>query len=245
MTRVLLLRLDAPLMSFGGTVVDARNVTDDFPARSMITGLLGNALGYDHRDVRELTRLQERVRLGARRDREPERIVDFQTVDLTQPFMKKGWTTDGVAEERGKGPGATGTIIRLRHYLADGVYTLALALVPPDEAPTLEDLSRALDEPARPLFLGRKSCLPSERLVVGLVEAPSLLDALAVAPLSKRASDDDRKLVRVPRGMPPREGFTPSERAVTEERDWPNQIHVGRQRVLEGFVEIGRVEAGS
>ncbi|MBZ0116483.1 MAG: type I-E CRISPR-associated protein Cas5/CasD, partial [Sandaracinaceae bacterium] len=165
MIRVLLLRLDAPLMSFGGTVVDARNVTDDFPARSMITGLCGNALGYDHRDVRELARLQERVRIGARRDREPERIVDFQTVDLGQPFLLEGWTTDGRVEGREGGSAGTGTHIRLRHYLADGVYTVALTLVPADEPPALDDLSRALDEPARPLFIGRKCCLPSERLV--------------------------------------------------------------------------------
>ena len=48
--RVLALRLEAPLMSFGGVLVDNRGVTEPFPTRSMLAGLIANALGHDHRD---------------------------------------------------------------------------------------------------------------------------------------------------------------------------------------------------
>ena len=41
MIEVLLLRFDAPLMSFGGPIVDQRGVTRDFPAASMLAGLIG------------------------------------------------------------------------------------------------------------------------------------------------------------------------------------------------------------
>lgn len=244
--KVLVLRFDAPLIAFGGTVVDARNVTDDMPSRSMIAGLLGNALGYDHREVDRLARLQSRLRVAARRDVVGERLVDFQTVDLGQDFLAAGWTTSGRPEGREGGSAASGTHIRYRHYLADAAYTVAVTLRPPDESPTIDELSAALFEPARPLFLGRKCCLPSSPILDprlgrnGVVEASSLLDVLRRIPRIERRraawNTPDRKcLVRVPsdEGV---DGF--AERAVTEDRDWPNQIHVGRSIVLEGFVEV-------
>ena len=46
--QVLLLNLQAPLMSFGGPQVDHIGPTGRFPTVSQITGLLGNALGYTH-----------------------------------------------------------------------------------------------------------------------------------------------------------------------------------------------------
>lgn len=239
--RALLLRLDAPLLSFGGTVVDANNVTDEMPSRSMVTGLLANALGYDHRDTDLLGRLQSRLRIGGRRDRAGVRLVDFQTVDLGQDFMEKGWTTWGRVEKRGGGTAKEGTHIRQRHYLADAIYTLAVALDPESDEPTLDALAAALDEPARPLFLGRKTCLPSAPLRMGVVEADSLLAALRDAPLAGTVARPAaaRCLVRVPRRTPGADVASFAERAVTEDRDWPNQIHVGRSIVLEGFLECG------
>ena len=42
--RALVLRFDAPLMSFGGVMVDQHGVIDRFPGTAMLTGLLANAL---------------------------------------------------------------------------------------------------------------------------------------------------------------------------------------------------------
>ena len=44
----LVLRLDAPLMSFGGVIVDHHNVTERFPGLSLFAGLFANALGWTH-----------------------------------------------------------------------------------------------------------------------------------------------------------------------------------------------------
>ena len=43
----LILRLDAPLVSFGGEAIDHYGVIRPFPAKSMIAGLIGNALGFE------------------------------------------------------------------------------------------------------------------------------------------------------------------------------------------------------
>jgi CRISPR system Cascade subunit CasD len=242
---VLLLRLDAPLMSFGGVRVDEKGVTAAFPGRSMLTGLLANALGFSHHDDERLQRLQERLRYAVRRDLRGRLVTDFQTVDLGQDFLREGWTTRGVPEGRAGGSAKTGTHIRYRDYWADAVFTVALTLDPAGEDPRLDDCARALAEPERPLFLGRKPCLPSAPLLLGAVRAGSLVEGLSAAVLDHRAQSEDGRFA----AWWPEEG----ERApaaeegrllpVTDERDWRNQIHVGRRFVWESFLredEVGR-----
>src|SRR5262245_50040362 len=112
MMEVLLLRFDAPLISFGGPAVDQERVIQEFPARSMLAGQFANALGYEHRDAPKTQRLQDRIQYAARRDRQGKRLTDFQTVDLGQSFLRgTGWTTWGRPEERA-GAFSTGTHIR-------------------------------------------------------------------------------------------------------------------------------------
>jgi CRISPR system Cascade subunit CasD len=238
---VLLLRLDAPLMSFGGVVVDERGVTEPFPTRSLLTGLLANALGYDHRDAEPLGRLQERLRSAVRRDLPGSLLVDFQTVDLRQPFLSEAWTTRGAAVSRRGGSAATGTHIRRRHYWADAVFTVALAFEPADEAPDLARCAAALAEPERPLFLGRKTCLPALPLLLGTVRAESLHAALRRAPLSARATPGPWEAwwpEEEPAPPPGRGRLVP----VSDERDWANQVHTGRRFVWEGTIEAGELE---
>ena len=43
----LILALDAHMSGFGGEAIDAYGVVRDFPARSMLCGLIGNALGLE------------------------------------------------------------------------------------------------------------------------------------------------------------------------------------------------------
>ncbi len=241
---ILLLRLEAPLMSFGGVLVDERGVTEPFPTCSMLTGLLGNALGYDHREAEALGRLQDRLRHAVRRDRPGRPLVDFQTVDLGQPFLAEAWTTRGEAVSRRGGTAATGTHIRRRHYWADAIFTVALALDPATEEPELARCATALAEPERPLFLGRKPCLPSRPLALGIVRAESLHAAIVRAPLSRRAAAGPWTAwwAEASEPVPPEGGgrLVP----VSDERDWANQVHTGRRFVWESTIENGELEAG-
>ncbi len=237
MRDVLILRLDAPLMSFGGVRVDARGPTQDFPALSMIAGLVGNALGYDRREPELLDRLQQRVRYAARCDRPGTLLRDFQTVDITQPFMAEpGWTTRGEPEGRGGGAEARANLhIRYRDHWADAVYTVVLALTPEDASLDLDTVERALREPERPLFIGRKPCLPAAPLFVERRVADSLVGALASAP---RIASGRGRHGALRAWVPQGESVDGPARAiaVTDERDWANQIVVGRRIVLETTV---------
>jgi len=80
--RAIVLRFDAPLVSFGAPAVDQNGVVQPFPALSMLTGLIANALGWEHRESDKLDALQERLRYAARTDRRGEALLDYQTVDL-------------------------------------------------------------------------------------------------------------------------------------------------------------------
>lgn len=245
---MLLLRLEGPLMSFGGVRVDERNVTDAFPGSAMLTGMLGNALGWHHRDFERLQRLQARLRHAARRDRRGRELVDYQTVDLGHESLQAGWTTWGVPSERaGSLKARTGTHIRYRAYWADAVVTVALTLHPADEEPDLDRCRQALDYPRRPLFLGRKACPPARPLVLDLMVAPSLYAALSRVPLSERADPADAFPVQWPEldGEP-----TPSPDAgrtvpATDLRDWLNQVHAGRRFVHQGRISVEARADGS
>lgn len=237
---ILILRLDAPLMSFGAPIVDRHGEIQSYPALSMISGMLGNALGYDHSDFDKLQRLQERLRYASRQDRAGQEIQDYQTVDLSQDFMrdKNGWTTEGWLDKRKGGAASKGTHIRLRDYRADSIHTVALTLQSADEAPTIDDLQKALQHPKRPLFIGRKTCLPASPLFVERIQEENLAKALQKIPLAKRAD----KRNSYPAWWPvDEEGDHPQaniEQPVTDRRDWANQIHTGERWIAHGEIQV-------
>lgn len=237
---ILLLRFDAPLMSFGGVMVDQHGPTDRFPGLSLLAGLLGNALGYTHSNAEKLNALQARIEYAARWDVEPEALRDYHTVDLGQPKMREaGWTTRGEPEHRDGGPDARfGTHIRYRHYWANGVLTLSVSLQG-DAEPTSARLASALREPARPLFLGRKTCLPSGPLLLAEVDAPDVLVALRKAPACERRLQTAGHAMEACWAAKLGE-FGPCRQVpVYDCRDWRNQIHAGRRIRIEGLLETG------
>lgn len=239
MARHLLLRLRAPLIAFGGETIDNYGVIRDFPALSMITGLFANALGWDRGENVPHNRLQERLVMGARLDADGQRLVDFQTAQLQA--NDKGWTTRGVVEERAGGAGSyAGPHLRYRYYHANMNVLVALRLQAADETPTLDDLAIALDKPARPLFVGRKNCLPTDRLMAGWVEADNILDALQSA---EPALQNDARAQ-----WPDGEGRLPGQHEdrnldVCDERNWTSGVHGGWRPVREGVLQMPAREA--
>lgn len=247
----LLLRLEAPLMSFGGVAVDETRRTLEHPGRAMLTGLLANALGWLRSDFDALQSLQERLDFAVRRDRQGSLLNDFHTVDLGQDFMKQGWTTRGATEGRNTSDASKGTHIRHRHFLADAAYTVAIGVDPPDESPTLDELERALWRPARPLFLGRKTCLPARPLVddptsgSNRVRADSLVEALTDVPSwADRSETDSPSLWWFQTTIPKDHPAIRHDRQfpITDDRVWSIQKHTGRRFMEEGALRSSSVE---
>lgn len=231
MPRHLLIRLSSPLIAFGGETIDNFGVIRDFPALSMVTGLFANALGWDRGDDALHNRLQERLRMGARLEEPGARLTDFQTAQLGA--NDKAWTTWGTAEERRGGAASYDSPhLRFRDYHADLTALLAVRLEPAEEAPSLDAIAQALDRPQRPLFIGRKPCLPVGRLVAGWIDADSILQALQFAPLA-----DIARCVRAQ--WPDGEGQFPGDRVmdVCDERNWTSGVHGGWRPVREGLIK--------
>ena len=225
-----MLRLQSPLIAFGGETIDNYGVIRDFPALSMITGLVANALGWDRSEGERHDRLQGRLRLGSCLIRPGRRISDFQTAQLAAD--DRGWTTWGVPEERRGGAASYDSPhLRFRDYHADMSALAVLRLVPADESPMLDDIAAALDRPKRPLFIGRKPCLPAGRVFAGWTDADNVLAALqGVAPSA------DRQPVRAQ--WPADEGQLPNDRQldVCDERNWTSGVHGGWRPVREGVL---------
>ncbi|MHB1610959.1 MAG: type I-E CRISPR-associated protein Cas5/CasD [Sulfobacillus sp.] len=189
MIDAIVLRLDAPLMSFGGVIVDHYGAIDAFPARSLLTGLVANALGWTHHDAILLNALQDRLTYAARWDVPSQPLRDYQTVDLTQSYLAgPGWTTWGIPDGR-EGDKKGYHHQRDRWYQADGLLTLVLT-VTDSASPSLDRIAEALRHPARPLFLGRKPCLPARPVldpVTPRMTGPSLRTILQHVPVWDRA----------------------------------------------------------
>lgn len=241
---ILLLRLDAPLMSFGAPIVDRHGVIQPYPALSMMAGLLGNALGVDHSEPDRLQRLQERLRYAVRQDRRGQQLRDYQTVDLSKPYLDdaRAWTTRHTLEQRKGGSASSGTHIRLRDYHADACYTVALTLDSAQETPTVADCASALKQPARPLFIGRKTCLPAAPLFLDQIVADSLLTALQDAPPAARSRRSTHRTwwPTTPDAPRPTADWLSEDTRypVTDRRDWKNQIHVGERWLAEGNLTL-------
>ncbi len=236
MMRHLLLRIEAPLVAFGGEAIDSLGISRDFPAASMIVGLIGNALGWRREDAALHDRLQQRLVFGVRIEREPARLTDFQTAQLSKD--DRGWTTSGVPEERQGGAPTYGSPhLRHRDFLCDACLLVALRLEPTDESPTLDDIANAFNRPSRPLFIGRKPCLPSQRLFAGWQDAQSVLGAIKNAPPFTVIA----KPAHMRAQWPARDGAVPGDREVMlcDERNWLSGVHGGWRPVRQGVIEMG------
>ncbi|ABC21150.1 type I-E CRISPR-associated protein Cas5/CasD [Rhodospirillum rubrum] len=238
--RWLIVHLEAPLLAFGGVAIDNVGVTRDFPAASMLTGLFANALGWRRTEWERHQRLQDRLIFAARRERENPTGVLTDTQNAKLSKTERGWTTWGEPEGRdGASYGAPHR--RRRDYHGDASVVVALRLDAAEE-PALDDLAAALDRPARPLFIGRKSCVPSRPLrgkeFVVAATAYQALQAL-------RSDGNDRQ----------RDGAAAERRAVwpvgegpvdgpavhrihdlPDLRNWRTGLHGGTRPIVEGVV---------
>lgn len=248
----LVMRLEAPIAAFGGVAIDHVGGTRDFPALSMLTGLFANALGWDRSETRKHQDLQDRLIFAARRERDDYVgvLTDMQNVqDLARE--KRGWTTRGKPEERGGG--SLGEIHRRqRDYHPDALVAVVITLSPPDGMPTLDELAEALDRPQRPLFIGRKPCLPSaglrqrvsddtrfiaaETAHAALMSLP-LLHAIEEKPEGAKPAGDIALRALWPADEGPATGIGVDRTvALADRRNWISGLHGGTRTIVEGRI---------
>ena len=168
----LLLVLDGPLQSWGSTAPFwPERPTEIMPTCSGVAGLIANALGYDRG-----ARLEDlaNAEMHVRADRPGRRIEDYHTVGGGDP--------DGSVPQTGKGrrsKRAHNAIATRRHYLTDAAFTVHWT---PAGSLTTAEAAAALRYPARPLYLGRRSCPPAQSPLLAETNLPAE-EAFAILPL--------------------------------------------------------------
>ena len=236
--RHMVLKLESPLMSFGGETIDAYGPTRDFPARSMLTGLLGNALGIQRTEGARMQELERRLVFAARIDREGQNgppAVELQTAAISREDL--GWTTKGKPE--GRAGGQYRNTLLYREYLADAAVTVALRLVPDEAAEgNLDRLAEAVRKPARPLYLGRKPCLPTGPIFQGFCVADTALQAVLNWPAERRLPAVVRTIW--PAGEGVKELAPEQTYLLADRRDWRTRLHGGSRLVHEAHIPAAR-----
>ena len=240
----LIINLESPMMAFGGETIDNYGVIRRFPAASMLTGIFANALGWRRIERQKHQDLQDRLVFAARTEREPAGGVsmqDFQTAQLDR--NDRGWTTRGVPEGRAGGANTyNAPHLRYRDFYADMRVCVALRLRDTDDAdaPTLDELVNALQYPKRPLFIGRKPCLPSVPLFGGISEDDTCLAAMLNTPLANPEDAPPRVAMQWPNGEYVSNINANRSQMLTDERNWVSGLHGGGRLVHEGSVDKSR-----
>jgi len=166
---MLLLRLSAPLQAWGTQSHFTNRDTGREPSKSGVIGLLCAALGRGRSaSLDDLAPLH----MGVRVDQEGVVRRDFHTAGM-------GRTNNEVNVYTVGGSMKHDLVVSDRFYLADARFLVGLE----GEADLLAALHEALQRPKWFLFLGRKSCVPAERVWLpdGLQDM-RLIDALTTYP---------------------------------------------------------------
>ena len=155
MTDSVIMLLTGPLQSWGGPAPGVyERPTEAMPSLSGVVGIIANAFGRKRTDP--IDDIASGASLAVRADRPGVLVNDFHTIGTPGRYAL---VADSARQSKNPVP-------TRRRYLADAAF-LAVYTPPPHGKPADEVLD-ALLNPVRPLYLGRRSCTPSERIAVSV-----------------------------------------------------------------------------
>lgn len=207
---ILLLRLEGPLQSWGVRSRWSRRDTGPEPSKSAIIGLLGCAAGIARHNWhtqgepnRTLEQWEKSLGFGVRVDRPGMVETDYHTVQGCH------WQADGKMKTGSSHNGAPPDIaevepphteITWRDYLHDAASLVVLALKPKHKDANqglMEHLKDCLLSPKWPMYLGRKTCVPTRPILDRLTyEYEDLEEALKKEPWAAPISPKERKALQ-------------------------------------------------
>jgi len=188
---VILLRLEGAMQSWGiGSRFSERH-TEVEPTKSGVIGLISSALGRSRKDsIDDLTKLKMAVRI----DREGQVFYDFHTTLNVLKANALGRITQS----------KLGNVISRRFYIADACFLVGFE---GDDKKLLKSILQSLNFPKWPLFLGRKSFLPTSPINLnGSVIHKPLIDIMKTFPWLGRDKDNPPDSLRLVYESKPNEG---------------------------------------
>ena len=179
-TCIILLRLEGALQSWGEhSRFDYRDCAS-MPTKSGIVGMIGCAMGL-RRGSEQLMVLSEKIRLAVRCDRPGRQKIDYHTVTADNSILNA------------QGKARCKTIVTYRTYIQDAFFLAAIET----DWELAQKIDQAFHEPCWPVYLGRKSCVPSKPVYIGIQEGyDSLEDVMNRYPVEgQREKQTDVKKV--------------------------------------------------
>ena len=170
---LLLMWLEAPLQSWGADSRFGRRDSLDFPTRSGVLGLICCALGRGGEQREWLAHMSGYPQEVIAYVRQRGEGVPQPRLPLLRDFHMVGsgydhrdpWETLLIPKtSEGKKAVGGGTKMTYRYYLQD----MAFAVITPLPEAEAEAIASALQNPCWDLYLGRKSCVPTDIIYRGL-----------------------------------------------------------------------------
>jgi len=198
--RFLALQLKGPLQSWGFDSQYNRRNTGLMPTKSAVAGMCCAALRYARGSQAEEDFLEKfgKIKMIAiaipkqryNKDLSVRRLQDYHTVgggfDPNNPNERNSIT---VSAEDGKPRAKNGqslAVLTHRQYLTDASFGVILE----GDAALLSEIAIALADPKWGIWLGRKTCIPTAPVLVGLKECKGDFNLLL-----KETSDDALRLI--------------------------------------------------
>lgn len=218
----LLLRLAGPMQAWGAQSRFGERDTGLEPSKSGVLGLFCAAMGIDREDDAALVAFAQ-LPMAVRTDHPGVFSADYHTAG--------GGSFRGEYYGVVKASGAKGDpVVSHRFYLADAEFHVALEGNPG----LLKRIGAALENPAGPLYLGRKSFPATPPMLLGIVESGAE-NALAELPWRKvRPWDDIPDRLRLALECGPGEGAA--------RNDVPLSFANGRRRFTVRYVRTAYCE---
>lgn len=154
----LILRLAGPLQSWGEHSTFSVRDTTAFPTRSGILGILAAAQGRPRGHALDD---YEPLEITVRVDRPGRALTDFHTVGGGLPRTATIRTAAGTRRAEG-----TTTLVSHRHYLTDAIFTVGIQAHDQPSTLLLDKLADALTNAVWAPYLGRRSCVPDQPLLL-------------------------------------------------------------------------------
>lgn len=189
MNEYLILRLKGVMQSWGGHTYEDYRPSSLFPTRSALVGFIAACLGIDRKDLKSQKDLSDSFNYAVRSDETPnwlQKITDYHTI---------------LQARKVSGKPNKDAVVSLREYLCDASFSVAMNFGNASMFNS-QKIIDALQKPVFTPFLGRRSCPLSIPPLHSIVQADSLLAALAkIEPYrgtiySEADKNDNRFVVR-------------------------------------------------
>ena len=140
--KTLVIRLTAPVQSYGNEATFNRRTSNYYPSKSAVIGMIAAALGY-RRDDSRINNLNN-LKLAVRIDQPDKFMTDFQVVEYQKNSSSKNKK------------------VTYRSYLQDAGFTVTIG----SDDEKIDWIKNALEHRKFQLFLGRRSNPPADALIM-------------------------------------------------------------------------------